>query len=156
VEGRQTTVAQYWDMVEPDSPAQRSGKHAAKAKVRFRAMLDDAFARTGERCAVGLFLSGGIDSSSLAAILNRTSLKLSTFSIVFREADYSEPSIPVRSQKQFRTDHHEIMVSQSDLFAAIDPRFMHGSAHDRRHQTHTSSRKESRGRLRLPFLDWRR
>jgi asparagine synthase (glutamine-hydrolysing) len=70
---------------------------------------------------VGVFLSGGIDSSSLIGILNRSGVRPSTFSIVFREADYSEAEYSRAIAQYFRTDHHEITVSQSDFFAAIDP-----------------------------------
>jgi asparagine synthase (glutamine-hydrolysing) len=70
---------------------------------------------------VGVFLSGGIDSSSLVDILSRSGTRPSTFSIVFREADYSEAEYSRAVAQHFRTDHHEIMVAQSDLFAAIHP-----------------------------------
>jgi asparagine synthase (glutamine-hydrolysing) len=70
---------------------------------------------------LGVFLSGGIDSSALVGILNRNDVRPSTFSIVFREADYSEVQFSRAIAQQFRTDHHEITVSQSDLFAAIAP-----------------------------------
>ena len=70
---------------------------------------------------VGVFLSGGIDSSSLVGILSRNGVRASTFSIVFREADYSEAEYSRAVAQQFRTDHHEITVSQSDFLAAIAP-----------------------------------
>ncbi len=70
---------------------------------------------------VGVFLSGGIDSSSLVGILSRNGIRPSTFSIVFREADYSEAEYSRAIAQQFGTDHHEITVSQADLFAAIAP-----------------------------------
>jgi asparagine synthase (glutamine-hydrolysing) len=70
---------------------------------------------------VGVFLSGGIDSSCLVGILHRSGVRPSTFSIVFREADYSEAEYSRAIAQQFHTDHHEITVSQSDFFAAIDP-----------------------------------
>ncbi len=70
---------------------------------------------------VGVFLSGGIDSSALVGILSRSDVRPSTFSIVFREQDYSEAEFSRAIAQQFRTDHHEITVSQSDFFAAITP-----------------------------------
>src|SRR6202008_687368 len=70
---------------------------------------------------VGVFLSGGIDSSSLVGILSRNGVRPSTFSIVFREEDYSEAEYSRAVAQHFHTDHHEITVSQSDFFAAIDP-----------------------------------
>jgi asparagine synthase (glutamine-hydrolysing) len=68
---------------------------------------------------VGVFLSGGIDSSSLVGILSRSGVRPSTFSIVFREAEFSEAEHSRAVAKCFRTDHHEITVSQNDVFQAI-------------------------------------
>jgi asparagine synthase (glutamine-hydrolysing) len=70
---------------------------------------------------IGVFLSGGIDSSALVGVLHRNGVQSSTFSIVFREAGYSEAEHSREIARHFRTDHHEITVSQSDLFSAIDP-----------------------------------
>ncbi len=70
---------------------------------------------------VAVFLSGGIDSSALVAVLSRNGIRPSTFSIVFREADYSEAEYSRAVARQFRTDHQEINVSQSDLLDAIAP-----------------------------------
>ena len=68
---------------------------------------------------VGVFLSGGIDSSALVSILSRSGVTASTFSIVFREADFSEAQHSRAIAAKFHTDHHEINVSQSDVLAAI-------------------------------------
>jgi asparagine synthase (glutamine-hydrolysing) len=69
--------------------------------------------------AVGVFLSGGIDSSSLTGILSRGGAALNTFSIVFREADFSEAEYSRSVAQQFGTDHNEILVSQHDALDAI-------------------------------------
>jgi asparagine synthase (glutamine-hydrolysing) len=68
---------------------------------------------------VGVFLSGGIDSSALVSILSRGGVTPSTFSIVFREADFSEAQHSRAIAARFRTDHHEINVSQTDVLTAI-------------------------------------
>jgi asparagine synthase (glutamine-hydrolysing) len=68
---------------------------------------------------VGVFLSGGIDSSALVSILSRNGVTASTFSIVFREADFSEAQHSRAIAAKFHTDHHEINVSQTDVLAAI-------------------------------------
>ena len=68
---------------------------------------------------VGVFLSGGIDSSALVSILSRGGITPSTFSIVFREADFSEAQHSRAIAAKFHTDHHEINVSQTDVLAAI-------------------------------------
>ncbi len=68
---------------------------------------------------VGVFLSGGIDSSALVSVVSRGGITPTTFSIIFREADYSEGEYSRAIAAKFHTDHHEIMVSQTDLLASI-------------------------------------
>jgi asparagine synthase (glutamine-hydrolysing) len=68
---------------------------------------------------VGVFLSGGIDSSALVSILSRGGVTPSTFSIVFREAEFSEGEHSRAVAREFRTDHHEILVSQTDVMASL-------------------------------------
>src|SRR5256885_529371 len=68
---------------------------------------------------VGPFLSGGIDSSSLAGILASSGAALDTFSIVFREADYNEAEYSRAVADKFGTNHHEILVSQGDALEAV-------------------------------------
>jgi asparagine synthase (glutamine-hydrolysing) len=68
---------------------------------------------------VGLFLSGGIDSSSLAGILSRAGIRLNTFSIVFREAEFNESEYSRAVARAFSSEHQAIMVSQRDVLDAI-------------------------------------
>jgi len=68
---------------------------------------------------VGVFLSGGIDSSALVAILSRRCSHLSTFSIVFEEDDYSEARYSRLVARTFATDHHETQLSQRDCLEAL-------------------------------------
>jgi asparagine synthase (glutamine-hydrolysing) len=124
----QTEEVQYWDLLEHES-AER-GKAGLTEEAQGRKKLENQIAEMLDECVrmqlvsdvpAGVFLSGGIDSSSLVAILNRAGIRPSTFSVVFREVDYSEAEYSRAIAQQFHTDHHEITVSQSDLFAAIDP-----------------------------------
>ncbi len=68
---------------------------------------------------VGVFLSGGIDSSVLVAILARNGIKPETFSIIFRESAYDEARFSRRIAQAFQTNHHEILVSQSDVLERV-------------------------------------
>ena len=68
---------------------------------------------------VGVFLSGGIDSSAIVGILTRSGAKVETFSIVFRESDYTEAEYSRLIAREFATNHHEITVSQFDALDAI-------------------------------------
>ena len=124
----QVKQAQYWHLVDRevvesshracDAGAVRRGELEAQVAQ----MLDESVRmQLVSDVPVGVFLSGGIDSSSLVGILSRSGVRPSTFSIVFREADYSEAEYSRAVAQQFRTDHHEITVSQADFFDAIAP-----------------------------------
>ena len=115
------TVAEYWDLIDEDRPDRTVGSRL-ECEEQIAGMLDESVRmQLVSDVPVGVFLSGGIDSSSLVGILDRNGVRPSTFSIVFREADYSEAEYSRTIAKRFRTDHHEITVSQADFFPAIDP-----------------------------------
>jgi asparagine synthase (glutamine-hydrolysing) len=87
----------------------------------FRDKLDQAVAlRMISDVPFGAFLSGGIDSSALVALMARHSAQpIKTFSVGFKEAGYSELYYARAIAGQFRTDHHELLVSHHDLMAQL-------------------------------------
>ena len=93
-----------------DSFDRLAERHRVEEAVRLQLVSD---------VPVGVFLSGGIDSSALVSIISRGGTKPSTFSIVFREAEFSEAEHSRAVAKRFHTDHHEITVSQTDVLTAI-------------------------------------
>jgi len=68
---------------------------------------------------VGVFLSGGIDSSALVAVLSHNGVRPSTFSLVFAEEEFNEAQYSRAVARRFDADHHEIPVSQQDMQAAL-------------------------------------
>jgi len=115
----------YWDLVDLPSDAPRTERFASRengsgADATLQLLLEKAVRlQLVSDVPVGVFLSGGIDSSALVSILSRGGVRPSTFSIVFREADFSEAQHSRAVAAKFHTDHHEITVSQSDVLAAI-------------------------------------
>jgi len=73
---------------------------------------------------IGVFLSGGIDSSALVA-LGATARKsqLTTLSIIFKESQYSEQKYQRLMAERYHTDHHELTVTQ-ELFQEELPRVL--------------------------------
>src|SRR5205085_4632446 len=58
---------------------------------------------------LGPFLSGGIDSSAIVALMSRVSdARPKTFSVVFAEKRFSEAEHARRIAQKFDTEHHEI------------------------------------------------
>jgi asparagine synthase (glutamine-hydrolysing) len=112
----------YWDLVdEPGSTLDREPESSTTAAPQdLQRLLEQAVrSQLVSDVPVGVFLSGGIDSSALVSILSRGGVTPSTFSIVFRETDFSEAQHSRVIAEKFRTDHHEINVSQADVLAAI-------------------------------------
>ncbi|GCE25384.1 asparagine synthetase B [Dictyobacter alpinus] len=65
---------------------------------------------------VGAMLSGGVDSSIISGIMSTlTSHKVKTFSVGFDHPEYSELPYARMVADHFGTDHHELVVSSSDL-----------------------------------------
>ena len=69
---------------------------------------------------IGCFLSGGIDSSLVASIMQKNSFKkIKTYSIGFHEDEYDESVYAKNIAKYLNTDHHEIKLSVNDLIENI-------------------------------------
>src|SRR5687768_12068346 len=82
-----------------------------RASVKLRLMAD---------VPLGMFLSGGIDSSAIAAMMSgMVDEPIKTFSVAFREREANELVYARLVADKYKTDHHEILVSPEDFFAAL-------------------------------------
>lgn len=113
----------YWDLVGDANQMEPGNVHAAgfsKVSQQLRPLLEEAVRlQLVSDVPVGVFLSGGIDSSALVSILSSGGVTPSTFSIAFRESDFSEAKYSREIAAKFHTDHHEITASESEVLAAI-------------------------------------
>lgn len=102
----------------PDHHAPR-GKYAGHDDVvgAFIAKLDEAVRiRMVADVPFGAFLSGGVDSSAVVALMSRHSRRsVRTFSVGFVESAYSELQYARTIAEQFNTEHHELTISQAHL-----------------------------------------
>jgi len=122
VEKGSVSGRQYW------SPLRQSAGDAGEepspgrdvAADRLPAILRDAvLSHLVSDVPVGVFLSGGIDSSSLVAILSRNGVRANTFSLVFDEEEFNEGQHSRAVASRFGTEHHEIPVSPDDTLALL-------------------------------------
>ena len=68
---------------------------------------------------VGVFLSSGIDSTSLAALASREVSGVHTFTVAFPEKEFSEAAIARQTAEKFGTTHQEVMLSGDEMLARL-------------------------------------
>jgi asparagine synthase (glutamine-hydrolysing) len=69
---------------------------------------------------LGVFLSGGMDSSALVALMSRISARRpKTFSVVFEEPTFTESPFSRAVATRFETDHEEIRLSEDRLLRLL-------------------------------------
>lgn len=68
----------------------------------------------------GAFLSGGIDSSAVVALMSRhSSTPIKTFSVGFEESEYSELAYAGDIARHFKTEHTELTISAENLMQEL-------------------------------------
>ena len=125
----------YW---EPTGFFRRPGPEPPEeeAAERLWDLLGDAVrSHLVSDVPLGAFLSGGVDSSAIVALMAREAgARVKTFSIGFREEGFNELPYARQVAQWFGTDHHERLVEPRDLgvleevLAAVDEPFADASA----------------------------
>ncbi|HEX8775491.1 MAG TPA: asparagine synthase (glutamine-hydrolyzing) [Pyrinomonadaceae bacterium] len=112
-------VEQYWDVRfhsaedtrRSDADYIEEWTELFKTSVRLRLMAD---------VPLGMFLSGGIDSSAIAAVMSRmVNDPIKTFSVAFNEREANELDYARLVARRFKTDHHAIIINPEQFFDAL-------------------------------------
>jgi len=112
-------INQYWDLsfkrdesdTRSDADCVAEFRELFRESVRLRLMAD---------VPLGMFLSGGIDSSAIAAVMSgMVADPIKTFSVAFAEREANELAYARLVARAFKTNHHEVVVSPKDFFAAL-------------------------------------
>lgn len=75
---------------------------------------------------LGMFLSGGIDSSAIAAVMSKMVAEpIKTFSVAFAEREANELEFARLVSAAYKTEHHEIIVSPAEFFEALPKLIWH-------------------------------
>ncbi|MDE5833400.1 MAG: asparagine synthase (glutamine-hydrolyzing) [Desulfovibrio sp.] len=103
----------YWDLPWPEAVMPGDEEETA---AELRTLMNNAVAsRMISDVPLGIFLSGGIDSSIVAGLAAKNSpAPIRTFSIGFAEASYDESRYANIVAKAFHTDHHERVLSAKE------------------------------------------
>jgi len=109
------TVAPYWrpEFVENDAPVSSRGQVVEELD----ALLEEAVRiRLMSEVPLGIFLSGGLDSSTIVAYAHKAGLRpIKTFTIGFDRRQWDESADAEVVARHFRTDHHVLHLREQDL-----------------------------------------
>jgi asparagine synthase (glutamine-hydrolysing) len=105
----------YWDVFDCYN-ASKLTLGFCEAKEHLDGVLKQAFEyRMIADVPVGIFLSGGYDSTAVAAVLQRSRTnKIKTFSIGFQEQEYNEAPFAAQIATHLGTEHTELYCSMAD------------------------------------------
>ena len=108
-------IERYWDVPQPEGSEDvdwiAETRRGLEQSVEMRLMSD---------VPLGMFLSGGVDSSAIAALIKRaTDGPVKTFAVGYREPRFSELSYASEVARAIGTEHHEIVVGQDEFFSVL-------------------------------------
>jgi len=105
----------YWDLLD-DAVAEAAEVKAPAARVRVRELLvESAELHQVSDVPVGIFLSGGIDSSAIAALTREAGATPRTFSVVLPGSRHDEGPFARMVAKRLSADHTEISLTENDF-----------------------------------------
>lgn len=111
---------QYWDIDYKTAPNYQGSYDDAKRELS--SILSDAVSsRLFADVPVGVFLSGGVDSSVVSAFATKTSsTKIKTFSVKFNEKGFDESMYAQQVANHLQTDHHVIECNYNEGIDLIE------------------------------------
>ena len=105
-EDGRATVSRYWSLSFAAGPPISDDDAVAELRRRLR---DAVRVRLMSEVPLGAFLSGGLDSSAVVALMAEFG-RVKTFSIGFEEEEWSEVAYARQVAERYGTDHHEFIV----------------------------------------------
>jgi asparagine synthase (glutamine-hydrolysing) len=110
-------IRQYWDLPEYNTHAPKNEEECLEELEQ--RLFEATKIRLISDVPLGAFLSGGIDSSTVVALMSRASSgPVKTFSIGFKKDDFNESNYARIVANKFSTDHHE-MILEPDVVQTV-------------------------------------
>lgn len=123
-EGGQPSIEQYWDLaVEADGEPHPREYYVS----HYRELLEGAVSsHLMSDVPLGVFLSGGLDSSAVAALAKKIrGDRIQTFAVGYGEETFSELSYARQVAKHIQSDHYEVRLSREEFFASLPKLIWH-------------------------------
>jgi asparagine synthase (glutamine-hydrolysing) len=123
-ENGEVRIQQYWDLPRTDDQTHHTESYYVEG---YRELLEQAVSsHLMSDVPLGVFLSGGLDSSAVAALMTKISrAPVQTFSVGYAEPSYSELPHAHQVARHLNSVHHEVTVSSEEFFNALPKLIWH-------------------------------
>jgi asparagine synthase (glutamine-hydrolysing) len=117
-------IERYWDLTVEMDDESRPPEFYVKT---YRELLEQAVSsHLMSEVPLGVFLSGGLDSSAIAALTTKIcGNRIQTFSVGYGEEKYSELGFARDVAQHINSDHHEVRLSRQEFFEALPKMIWH-------------------------------
>ena len=111
-------VERYWDLTVPVDDTPRPREYYVQT---YRQLLEEAVSsHLMSEVPLGVFLSGGLDSSAVAALTAKIrGDQIETFAVGYGEEEFSELRYAREVADHIRSKHHEVRLSREEFFQAL-------------------------------------
>jgi asparagine synthase (glutamine-hydrolysing) len=123
-EGSEPRIERYWDLnKEPDSESRGQEYYVQNYRQLLEACVSSHLMSD---VPLGVFLSGGLDSSAVAALTKKIrGDRIQTFSVGYGEEKFSELSYAQEVAAHIQSEHHEVRLSREEFFDALPKLIWH-------------------------------
>jgi asparagine synthase (glutamine-hydrolysing) len=120
----QAKIEPYWDLHIAPKGSDRSENYYLE---RYRDLLEQAISsHLMSDVPLGIFLSGGVDSSAVAALMTKIRREpVETFAVGYAEESYSELPYARVVAKHLNSVHHEVLLSRDEFFDTLPSLIWH-------------------------------
>ena len=117
-------ITPYWDLQVEANTTELPKRHYVEA---YRELLQEAVSsHLMSDVPLGVFLSGGLDSSAVAALTTKVRREpIDTFSVGYAEDKYSELPYAQAVAKHLKSRHHEVKLSRQEFFRSLPKLIWH-------------------------------
>ena len=117
-------ITPYWDLDIPADQGQQSHSHYVKS---YREMLESCVSsHLMSDVPLGVFLSGGLDSSAVAALTTKIRREpIETFAVGYGEEQFSELPFARQVAAHIGSKHHEVRLSREEFFQELPKLIWH-------------------------------
>lgn len=124
IENGREQLTKYWDWEFPTAPPRCDRPIDSYAEELYGLLSDAVRLQLRADVTVGAYLSGGLDSSAISALVHRYNREpLVTFSVAFEDPEFDESAFQAQMAAYLGTRHTQVLCRKSDI-AAIFPRLI--------------------------------